>query len=58
MTIIITCYDCLHINRQERGAPGFEMRSYVFETFSEAHQHMITYPDHYLMFEIRKDEDE
>jgi len=56
--IYIECHNCQHVNKNELGMPGFQFKQTRFETFSEAHQHMIENPDHYMGFVILTREDE
>lgn len=54
----ISCHNCQHENKMNMGIPGFELKQTKFETFSEAHTHMIENPDHYMDFIVITREDE
>jgi len=58
MTIVMLCFNCQHTNREQLGMPGFELLICRFETFSEAHQHMIANPDHYVSMEAQETSEE
>lgn len=42
------CYDCEHENASKLGTQGYELKATRFESFSEAHKHMMDNPDHYV----------
>ena len=52
LSILMTCNSCLHTNQDKLGMPGFEVIEYRFTAFSEAHQHMIKNPTHYIDISI------
>lgn len=57
--IFFECNDCQHYNKQLLGTHGFERKQTRFESFSEAHTHMIQNPDHYMdLIAISRDGDE
>jgi hypothetical protein len=58
VTVVMICFNCQHTNKQMLGMPGFELVNCRFETFSEAHQHMIANPDHYISMEVQESSEE
>lgn len=58
LKLIITCYDCQHNNYEWVGSPNYIEHQEKFISFSEAHTHLIEFPDHYMHMEIVSAENE
>lgn len=58
LTIAIQCYDCNYYNRQYLGTEGFEYRITEFTSFSEAFDHKVENPNHYMTFVIHEEKSE
>lgn len=58
MTVIITCYHCHDYNKHQKDAIGYEWKNPEFTSFSEAHNHMLQFPDAHMDITIREDEEE
>lgn len=53
------CITCEDSNRQWLGWHGYELRETDFIFFSDAHKHMIEYPNHYIsaFFDTKPDKE-
>lgn len=58
MTVVYHCLTCEDIIRSKLGLPGFEPPTTRFEYFSDAHKHMIEWPNHWMETKIETDDEE
>lgn len=49
--IQVICYGCIDYNKHHRDDKNFEPKETKFENFSDAFNHKIEYPDHWMTFE-------
>lgn len=58
MTIMIICHHCRSYNKHRRDDKDYEWKNPEFTSFSEAHKHMLEFPDAWMDFTIRENEEE
>ena len=54
--LVFTCWDCWGYNKHHQGDPEFKQEE--FDSFSDAHKHLIEYPDHTMELAIKEKEEE
>lgn len=58
MTIVIICHHCHNYNKHNRDDKDYEWKNPEFTSFSEAHKHMIEFPDAWMDFRVETTEEQ